>query len=126
MMKQSQIRILLLVLWTLSIAASEVLTAQHIYAPGHRGSGEKSGVIGYFSCKKRCHMLDKQRATIESSAWESLTGKDVWIEETAGWLVLWEDVNFMKPVLPTKDEIDQTFHEKEKGYLKDSLTIRLM
>ena len=105
--------------------ADDTYKAQHIYAPGHHGSQEKSGVVGYYNCARQCHLLDKKTALIETSGWESLVGKKVWIEETAGWLVLWGDSSFTKPILPVEDELNQIFHENEKGYLKDALSIRI-
>eukprot|EP01059_Diplonema_ambulator_P015846 TRINITY_DN27055_c0_g1_i1.p1 TRINITY_DN27055_c0_g1~~TRINITY_DN27055_c0_g1_i1.p1 ORF type:complete len:131 (+),score=17.28 TRINITY_DN27055_c0_g1_i1:88-480(+) len=106
------------------VCGLEALAAKHIYAPGYTGQqGQKAGAVGFFDCGHNCHLLDGKHGIIESCSWKSIQGSTVYIEETAGWLMLWADRQFTRPMLPSEDDYKAIYHEKEPGYLKNDLVI---
>ena len=101
------------------------LKSIHVYAAGHVDGAERSGIVGFFDCAKMCHRYDNVQAVVASSAWSSLVGETVFIESTAGWLVLWRDKSFTRPLLPSATEYDTTHHDGEKGYLRDAFRLNV-
>eukprot|EP01065_Artemidia_motanka_P039591 TRINITY_DN48599_c0_g1_i1.p1 TRINITY_DN48599_c0_g1~~TRINITY_DN48599_c0_g1_i1.p1 ORF type:complete len:128 (+),score=10.99 TRINITY_DN48599_c0_g1_i1:61-444(+) len=116
---------LLSVLCASAPAVADVVTSQHVYAAGPEGSDQSTSIVGYFNCKPNCHLLDGKRAEVSSSQWSSLVRKQVYLEETAGWLLLWQDQEYSTPLLPTKAEFASTYDNNEPGYLKGSKGIAL-
>ncbi|KAJ9465707.1 hypothetical protein DIPPA_07154 [Diplonema papillatum] len=111
-------------------AASEgtVLPMTHAYAPGWSGkAGEHAGIVAFSelcSKKRNCHTFDGTRAVVKCPQWPSIDGQQAWIEETAGWFVLWRDSSHTSPLLPSASDY-QRVKDDEIGYLRDKVALTL-
>jgi hypothetical protein len=61
---------------------------------------------------------------IDGCAWESLSERTVYIEETAGWFLFWLDDKFTKPLLPHPNDLKT--YTGEQGYLSEKAAGRLV
>jgi hypothetical protein len=64
-----------------------------------------------------CPELDGVAVRIEGSKWPSLHDRTIYVEETAGWYLLWQNEQRTVPVVPEYEEIERVFDANERGYL---------
>uniref|UniRef100_A0A7S1PZ59 Uncharacterized protein n=1 Tax=Neobodo designis TaxID=312471 RepID=A0A7S1PZ59_NEODS len=64
-----------------------------------------------------CPELDGVAIRITGSKWTSLEAKTLYVEETAGWYMLWLNEERTVPMVPSDEEIARVFDSNERGYL---------
>ena len=67
-----------------------------------------------------CLPLDGKAVMITGCRWESLGGRTVFVEESAGWYLFWLNEARTLPLVPTDLEISR-YSSGEKGYLAQNL-----
>jgi hypothetical protein len=64
-----------------------------------------------------CPVLHGTAVMLLQTAWGSINNRTCYIEETAGWFLLWADEAMSIPIVPHPSDVRSRFDSRERGYL---------
>lgn len=99
-------------------AAAMQLELEHAFCDMPTGAAYEPPLSAKARCKGAgCPALDGRRVTLQGARWASVCGRPLWVEETSGWLLFYEDAQRQHPARPTATELATT-NDGEPGYLR--------
>jgi hypothetical protein len=118
---RSETERLLVVVLCLAAAASRRLPLEHVFCDAESSQGTyQSAMMAKARCKgSGCPGLDGKKVRIEECRWPTVNDRELWVEETSGWYLFYEDEGRTIPFRPTTAELKTLNSGGEFGYLRE-------